>query len=230
MRVHWLQHIPFEGLGCMEDWFLSQGHDLSCTRTFEKTDLPSTEDFDWLVVMGGPMGVNDQAQYSWLEHEIELIKATLEESKRILGICLGAQFMAAALGAEVKKNRHKEIGWFPVDSEKDHENSFSEIMPPRFDALHWHEDTFDLPTNTDPIGSTEATANQGFSVGSRALALQFHLELRPEDAIRIAQACPHNLSPGPYVQNPNDFTAKPDLFQKANALLEEILGLQENGG
>ena len=88
----------------MENWFLSRGHKLSCTRMFESPDLPSPEDFDWLVVMGGPMGVNDQAKYPWLEPEIELIKATLQQSKRMLGICLGAQLMAAALGAKVKKN------------------------------------------------------------------------------------------------------------------------------
>ena len=117
MRVHWLQHVPFEGLGCMEEWFLSRGHELSCTRMFENPDLPTTKDFDWLVVMGGPMGVNDKAKHPWLEPEIKLIQQTMERSKRILGVCLGAQLMAVALGAEVKKNPHKEIGWFHVQSQ-----------------------------------------------------------------------------------------------------------------
>ena len=124
--------------------------------------------------------------------------------------------------------RSEEIGWFPVDFLHAENSSFAAIFPPRFHAFHWHGDTFGLPANAESVGSTEATPNQGFSMGSRALALQFHLELCPADATRIAQACPDDLSSGPYVQRASDFTAETDLFQKAQELLGGILEIHEN--
>ena len=228
MRVHWLQHVPFEGLGCMEDWFVSRGHQLSCTRMFDAADLPSPEDFDWLVVMGGPMGVNDQDKYPWLEPEIALIKAVMKQSKRILGICLGAQLMATALGAKVKKNRHKEIGWFHVQSQAMGNDPLGQVLPPRFRAFHWHGETFDVPAHAIPLGSSEATICQGFRAGPRGLALQFHLELRPEDVDRLTEACPEDLTPDPYVQAPEEFLEKSYQFDEANEITRRILQAMEN--
>jgi GMP synthase-like glutamine amidotransferase len=212
----------------MEAWFLSRGHELACSRMFEAPDLPSPEDFDWLVVMGGPMGVNDQAEYPWLEPEIELIKATMEQSKRILGVCLGAQLMAAALGAEVKKNLHKEIGWFHVQSQTMGNDQLGKLMPPRFRAFHWHGETFDVPTNAKPLGSSEATTCQGFRAGPRGLAMQYHLELRPEDVGMLAEACSEDLVPGPYVQGPEQFLEKSYQFDEANDMIRQILETLES--
>ncbi len=228
MRVHWLQHVPFEGLGCMEEWFLSRGHDLSCTRMFEAPELPSTNDFDWLVVMGGPMGVHEREKYPWLEAEIELIRETLERSKRILGICLGAQLMAAALGAKIKRSQHKEIGWFHVQSQAMGDDPLGKIMPPRFRAFHWHGETFDAPSDAKPLGSSEATSCQGFRSGPRGLALQYHLELRPQDVSQLTEACPEDLSPGPYVQDPEAFLEKNYEFDEANEMIRRILEALEN--
>ncbi|SVD22983.1 uncharacterized protein METZ01_LOCUS375837, partial [marine metagenome] len=178
MRIHWLQHVPFEGLGSMEGWFLSRNHSLTCSRLYENSSMPSIEEFEWLVVMGGPMGVRDNDAFPWLDQEVELIRSALKNEKRILGVCLGAQLMAHAMGASVYRNPHKEISWFPVDSPKEKTNAFVEILPPRFDAFHWHGDTFGIPESAQEIGSNETTKNQGFSMGTNALALQFHLELR----------------------------------------------------
>jgi GMP synthase-like glutamine amidotransferase len=212
----------------MEDWFRSRGHGLSCTKMYESPDLPSPQDFDWLVVMGGPMGVNEQAKYPWLAPEIELIQATMKQSKRILGICLGAQLMAAALGAEVKKNPHKEIGWFHVQSHTMGNDPLSNLMPPRFRAFHWHGETFDVPKNARPLGSSEATICQGFQKGPRGLALQYHLELRPEDVGILTEACSDDLTPGPYVQDPEDFLEKSYQFDEANERIRQILEALEN--
>ena len=191
--------------------------------------MPSVEEFEWLVVMGGPMGVRDNDAFPWLEQEVELIRSALKNEKRILGVCLGAQLMAHAMGASVYRNPHKEIGWFPVDSPKEKADALVEILPPRFDAFHWHGDTFGIPETAQPIGSSEATKNQGFSMGTNVLALQFHLELRPADITRIAKACPSDLTPGPYVQDSSDFTTRTELFEHANDLLAEILAIQESG-
>ena len=176
------------------------------------------------------MGVNDQAKYSWLEPEIELIKATMEQSKRILGICLGAQLMASALGAEVKKNLHKEIGWFHVQSQTMGNDPLGKLMPPRFRAFHWHSETFEIPKNANSLGSSEATTCQGFRAGPRGLAMQYHLELRPEDVGMLAEACSEDLVPGPYVQGPEQFLEKSYQFDEANEMIRRILGTLENEG
>ncbi|MBT3569925.1 MAG: type 1 glutamine amidotransferase [Opitutae bacterium] len=223
MRVHWLQHVPFEGLGCMSGWFLSRGHDLSCTRLFEEYSLPDVDDFDWLVVMGGPMGVEDSSKYPWLLLEINLIQSAIMNGKRILGVCLGAQLMAAAMDAKVSRNPHKEIGWFPVNMKEGEHTAFTEDFPKTFEAFHWHGDTFDIPQGAEHLVSSAATSSQGFCVGRSALALQFHLELRAGDANRIAEACHDDLTPGTYVQQPEEFTMKKDLFEDANKLMGRLL-------
>ena len=223
MRIHWLQHVPFEGLGCMSEWFLSRGHELTCTRLFEKPSLPVTKDFDWLVVMGGPMGVGDSSKFPWLIPEMDLIRSVIKNGKKIIGVCLGAQLMAAAMGDKVGENPHKEIGWFPVNNTGGLNTLFAKNLPKTFDAFHWHGDMFDIPQGAENLLSSEATANQGFCVGRSALALQFHLELRVSDATRIAEACPDDLTPGTYVQQPEEFTTKKDLFVKANKLMEHLL-------
>jgi GMP synthase (glutamine-hydrolysing) len=176
------------------------------------------------------MGVNDQAKYPWLEPEIELIKATMEQSKRILGVCLGAQMMAAALGAKVKKNQHKEIGWFHVQSQSMGNDTLGNVMPPRFRAFHWHGETFDAPANAKPLGSSEATICQGFRAGSRGLALQYHLELRPEDVDVLVEACHEDLTPGPYVQDPEQFLEKSYQLDEANDMMRRILETLESEG
>jgi GMP synthase-like glutamine amidotransferase len=207
----------------MSDWFLSQGHELSCTRLFEEPSLPVVEDFDWLVVMGGPMGVGDSSKYPWLPFEMDLIRSTIINGKRILGVCLGAQLMAAAMGAKIHRNPQKEIGWFPVNKIGMDKTPFAKDFPKTFDAFHWHGDTFDIPQGAEKLVSSKATANQGFCVGASALALQFHLELRVSDATRIAEACPDDLTPGAYVQQPEEFTTKKDFFMKSNKLIGRLL-------
>ena len=113
MRVHYLQHVPFEGIGSMEPFLIDGGHRVSSTRLYLRATLPPIDAFDWLIVMGGPMGVGDEGRYKWLAREKAFIKAVVESGKIVLGICLGAQLIAEALGAAVTKNRCREIGWFP---------------------------------------------------------------------------------------------------------------------
>src|SRR5690606_5711942 len=109
-----LQHVPFEGLGSMTDVFDRRGDTVTTTHLYAGDTLPSVDAFDWLVVMGGPMGVNDESDYPWLAEEKALIAAAIAGGKRVLGVCLGAQLMAHVLGARVAKNNHREIGWFAI--------------------------------------------------------------------------------------------------------------------
>ena len=114
MRIHYFQHVPFEGLGSIEDWIRSEGYDLFSTRFYRNDPLPELDRIDWLIVMGGPMGANDDHIYPWLAAEKKFIGEAIKKGVRILGICLGAQLIASVLGARVYPNAHKEIGWFHV--------------------------------------------------------------------------------------------------------------------
>lgn len=128
MNIHWLQHVEFEGLGCIEPWLEENGHDVSCTRLWAGDSLPPlgkeeqalTQSvpmggkIDGLIVMGGPMGITDDEQYPWLPAEKTFIKEAIDQELPVLGICLGAQLIADVLGSRVWKNEHKEIGFFPI--------------------------------------------------------------------------------------------------------------------
>ena len=115
MRVHTLQHVPFEGLGSIEAWLDSRSAEVRVTKLFERSALPRPSEFDWLIVLGGPMSVNDEASHSWLLAEKRLVAEAIAASKVVLGICLGAQLIASSLGAKVAPNREREIGWFEVE-------------------------------------------------------------------------------------------------------------------
>ena len=116
MRVHCLQHVPFEGLGCIEPWLQSSGHAVTFTRFHESATLPELDHVDLLIVMGGPMSVNDEAEFPWLVQEKRFVRDAIHAGKSVLGVCLGAQLIAAAMGARVYQNHTREIGWLPVDA------------------------------------------------------------------------------------------------------------------
>src|SRR5271165_3985143 len=112
MRLHALQHVPFEGPAAIADWAAAQGVSMTVAHLYRGDALPSLSDFDMLAVMGGPMSVNDSSHYTWLDPEIAFMRAAIGAGKAVLGICLGAQMIAKALGARVYPGAQKEIGWF----------------------------------------------------------------------------------------------------------------------
>ena len=146
LRAHWLQHVPFEGLGSIEAWLLKNRATVSVTRFFERAALPGLDEFDLLVIMGGPMSVNDERAHSWLKEEKAFAAKAIDAGKAVLGVCLGAQLIASALGARVRRNAFPEIGWFPLESMTDSAaQGILGALPGRFEAFHWHGETFDLP-------------------------------------------------------------------------------------
>ena len=224
MRIHYLKHVPFEGLGCMEPILLERGHRITHTALYESESYADISEIDWLIVMGGPMGIFDQAEYPWLRSEKVYIKEAIAAGKIVLGICLGAQLIADVLGAKVYKNACLEIGWFPItrSATVDH-TLFSTLLPETFDAFHWHGDTFDIPNGAQPLGASKACANQGFILDNRIVGFQFHLETTPESVKNLIENCGDELDGSAYVQTEKDMLASEQRFVQSNRLMRHIL-------
>lgn len=223
MRAHYFQHVPFEGLGSIQGWLETAGYTVTATRFFEPWTLPALEKIDLLVVMGGPMSVNDTNQFGWLAEEKRFIHDAVKAGKATLGICLGAQLIASALGARVYPNPAKEIGWFPIRGvASPHPSAFR--FPPAAEVFHWHGETFDLPAGAELLASSAACANQAFQLGRAVIGLQFHLETTPASARSIVTHCRDELQPARYIQSEAEILAAPtERYQAINALMAEVL-------
>ena len=222
MCVHVLQHVPFEGLGSIDPWLKNNNATLTVTRLFESSTLPKDSEVDMIIALGGPMSVNDEAMYPWLTHEKRFLARAIQAGKAVLGICLGAQLIASALGARVYANQEKEIGWFPIISSGYTGSAFQ--FPQSTDVFHWHGETFDLPTGAVHLARSEACAHQAFQIGERVIGLQFHLETTPQSLRAIVDNCRNELTAGRFVQNEPTLRAISDeKFIKINTLMDELL-------
>lgn len=190
-----VRHVAFEDLGTLEPVLVDAGYALDF-REAGWHDLSGIDPLapDLLVVLGGPIGVYDQDAYPFLRDEIALLETRLHHDRPTLGICLGAQLMAAALGARVYPGTNgKEIGWSPLD--RGAEANACAFLQPLFEdgveVLHWHGDTFDLPPGSTHLAATPRYPHQAFAYGRSALALQFHPEVTPRGLERwyIGHAC-----------------------------------------
>ncbi|MBN1142937.1 MAG: type 1 glutamine amidotransferase [Bacteroidales bacterium] len=224
LRIHIFQHVPFEGPAAIKVWAEKNGHMLSYTRFFNNDKLPEPDEIDWLVIMGGPMGVYDQEQYPWLKTEIDFIRKAMEQSKVVIGICLGAQLIAAALGAKVHRGSLPEIGWFPIriNPKAANQNGLG-FLPPEAVVFHWHQDTFEIPEGATLLASSEAFPNQAFVYGNRVLALQFHFEM-DETALKSIISNGHDeLVSGTWVQTAPEILNRLPLIKENNSFLFHLL-------
>lgn len=230
MRAHYLQHVPFEGLGSIDAWLRTSGYEVTNTRFYEPKNLPRVEELDFLVVMGGPMSVNDENEYPWLASEKEFIRRVIESGKPTLGVCLGAQLIANAMDGKVFKNSVKEIGWYPVQAAaSSHDAVFK--FPEETIVFHWHGETFSLPSKAILIAKSEQCQNQAFQIGNTVIGLQFHLETTPDSAHAIVTHCRDELIAGEYIQTEQDILSAPqERYETINRLMADILDYLHNGG
>jgi GMP synthase-like glutamine amidotransferase len=210
-------HVPFEGPGYIEDWFLVRGMELRTWQLYDKSSLPAAEDVDFLLIMGGPMNIYQHDKYPVLEAEKELIGQCIHSGARVLGICLGAQLVADALGEKTYPGNEKEIGWFPVAGDR-------ETLPGSFVPFHWHGETFDLPDQAKHLASSLAYRNQAFSYGENVLALQFHLEVTPDLVEGLLEHAAADLTPGNWVQSPEQIREGLKYIEKNRDILFDLLG------
>lgn len=229
MRIHCIIHEPFEGIGCIKKWIQLKGHSLSFTLTFNKEAFPKTENFDWLIIMGGGMSVYEDKKYPGLRTEKRFLKKVIKEKKTILGICLGSQFLADALGAKVYPAIEKEIGWFPLTLNKDNWPEQLQSLPQTITVFHWHGDTFDLPDNTVHLASSELTLNQAFLYNDNALALQYHYEVDEEAVKLMIEHADEELSAkGLYIQKKEQIVEGLKYVEENNKIMFQILDYLES--
>jgi GMP synthase-like glutamine amidotransferase len=231
MRTHCFQHVPFEGLGSIESWLKDAGYEITHTRLFEAANFPDAKTVDFLVIMGGPMSVNDEDEFPWLVAEKRFIREFIGSGKPVLGICLGAQMIASAMGARVFRNPVKEIGWFPIHAIDSNEDDVFRF-PPFVTVFHWHGETFDLPPKAICLAKSAGCQNQAFQLDKSVIGLQFHLETTPESARELISNCRNELVPSPYIQAEEEIlSASQDRYSTIHHLMGSILAflLRGNG-
>lgn len=222
MRVHILQHVPFEGMGSMEQWLRSRGASVGFTRFFESSSLPEMDDVDFIIALGGPMSVNDEATLPWLVPEKQFIREAVQQGVPVLGVCLGAQLIASALGSRVYPNAHREIGWFDIEATPSPSDTFH--FPAKASVLHWHGETFDLPPGAVRLARSAACENQAFQLGRNIIGLQFHLEMTPLSVQDIINHCRHELIEDTFVSSEASMrSVPPATYDRTNQLMADVL-------
>lgn len=224
MHIHYLQHEPFEDLAAIFSWTNKPGNKISCTKLYEEHRLPSLDDIDLLIIMGGAMGVYEEEKHTWLKEEKQFIRKSIDAGKKVVGICLGAQLIAAALGSKVYRNKEKEIGWFEIEFTPDaKQNKYFHTFPSSLTVFHWHGDTFDLPEGAVHIAKSKACRNQAFTFGGNVVALQFHIEATEKSIKELAYNCREEMIDAPYIQKEEEVMKNVYLTKEMNKLMFDIL-------
>ena len=179
MRVLAFRHVPFEGLGLIEPALRLRRIEVDYADPYQPgTTRPDVGRYDALIFMGGPMSVNDDLPF--LRQEMDLIRQAIAQRQPILGICLGSQLIARAMGATVRRNAAKEIGWYGLQFTPAAADDRLFAGLSQETVFHWHGETFDLPPGAELLASSNLCRNQAFRAGEHVYGLQFHLEVTPE--------------------------------------------------
>jgi len=224
MRLHYFQHVAFEDLAEIGSWARAQGATIRATRLYAGETPPIPGEFDWLVIMGGPMNIYEEDRYPWLKTEKAAIAAAVAAGKVVVGVCLGAQLIADVLGGPVTRNLHKEIGWFPVElTPQGHEMAAFRGLPARFTAFHWHGDTFAIPPGAVHAALSAGCRNQAFVYHDRVVGLQFHLESSAQSIKKLIDNCGDELVAGTYIQGAAQMLPAPDRVPEINGIMAQLL-------
>jgi len=223
LKIHCFQHVAYEDLGCITQWIELNNHQLSYSKFYTDYSIPEPEAYDWLIVMGGPMGIYDQKEFPWLTDEKKSIKKAIDQNKTVIGICLGSQLIADVLEEKVFKNVEKEIGWFPLNLTEISKTLFGEKAKDKIMVFHWHGDTYNLPKNAIHLASSEGCINQAFLYKDKVLGLQFHLEVTHQSLQEMIEHGRDELKPGKFIQAEKDIRMQTEFIETNNQKMFELL-------
>jgi GMP synthase-like glutamine amidotransferase len=232
MRIHYLQHVPFEGPAGIAHWAHKKGRRLTGTHLYNNEAVPAMEQFDCLVILGGPMNIYEERSYPWLRYEKQFIREAIDKHKAVLGICLGAQLITDVLGGRVTKNPEREIGWLPVTfNAKAFRSPLFERFPQTTYVFQWHGDTFStLGKGAGCIASSCACNHQAFVYEDRVIGFQFHLESTEAGISSLISHCAGEMTEGTYVQNEKQIQSGMRFLKTANSLMDDFLDRLEAYG
>lgn len=226
LRILSLEHVAHEGPGRIASWAALRGHDLRSVSAAGDT-LPPADSVEMLVIMGGPMNIYQHRDHPWLAEEKRFIAEATACGIPVLGICLGAQLLADVLGGKVLQNPVHELGWMPVRF-LNRTGAFA-AFPDSLCVMHWHGDTFTLPTGAVLAATNEACDHQAFIWQDRVVGLQFHPELDPAAVRALALAGHVYAWDGPFVQSVTELlqaqVAYEPLEKALHSLLDHLAGL-----
>lgn len=175
MKTLIFQHTEEEVPGTLSVWLENAGFPFHIHHLYRDNAIPDSGAYDWLIVLGGPMNLDEEDKYPWLGVEKKFIAEWLQSKKPFLGICLGGQLLAQALGAKVEKSEMREIGFHSISRTREEHSAFQR-WPSSLRVFQWHEDRFDLPSGCQRLLTSEACTNQAFALGREVVGFQFHPE------------------------------------------------------
>ena len=201
MRIHYIEHAFFESPGVIEKWARDRGHEFGRTQSYANDKLPEASDVDFLLVLGGPQSPIRIQEYPYLTAEIKFISAMIARNRPVVGLCLGAQLIAEALGARTRKSPEKEVGVFPIQLTDDgRKDPLFEGFPAEFDVMHWHNDMPDIPEGATLLARSAGCPHQAFRFGDRTYGFQFHMEISGESIVPLLENAAGDLTPGKYTR------------------------------